>query len=420
MPPRQREAPMLLVKLRTDEGQDFRVVTDRVLSFKYTDRERRADVCKLTIDNGNLENFDDPVFKKGSRLIVQWGYPGRMSPARQVIITSVKGFKRLEIEATSEAILLNTVTRVRTFENRTISQVVTDMATEAGFSGDSLHIEETTEVIDTITQSRLTDAQFIRRWASRLGFEFYVDWEGFHFHPRRLGEAPVRTFRYFTDPNEGDILDEPNVDNDVTARPGRVRARGRDALRREDIDEAADDSTDSDRDVLAPITEVLDPEDGSTTHVGYRLGSEEVVPVAAPGGSTEARTRARARFRRAQQVAVRMTLPVIGDPQLYAKTVIQIEGMGIRLSIRYWVSEVEHDLSPGGYRCNLKLVSDGHGGHATTSSRARGLELLEQNRPEPTASGVPNEGDAPEEEGADSEAPLREVVDPETGRSTFR
>jgi len=417
--PRPREAPMLLVKLRTDEGQDFRVVTDRVLEFRYTDRERKADVCKLVVDNADLSNFDDPVFKKGSRLIVAWGYPGRMSPERQVVITSVKGFRRLEIEANAESVLLNTVVRNRTFQNQTVSQVIRGLASDAGFTGSSAIIEDTAEVIDTITQSRLTDAQFIRRWASRLGFEFYVDHEGFHFHPRRLGEAPVRTFRYFTDPGQGDILDEPTIDNDVTARPGRVRARGRDPLRREDIDETADDESDTDRDVLAPILEILDPEDGSSVHVGNRLASEDVVPVSSDTAA-DARTRARARFRRVQQVAVKMSLPVIGDPQLFAKTVVQIEGMGVRLSVRYWVTEVEHDLSPGGYRCTLKLVSDGHGGHSTTSRRVRGLELLESNRSEPAASGTQNTGDGPDEPGAGEDAPLREILDSETGRSIFR
>lgn len=417
--PQRREAPMLLVKLRTDEGQDFRVVTDRVLEFRYTDRERKADVCKLVVDNADLSNFDDPVFKKGSRLIVAWGYPGRMSPERQVVITSVKGFKRLEIEANAESVLLNTVVRNRTFQNQTVSQVIRGIASEAGYSGTSAIIEDTTEVIDTITQSRLTDAQFVRRWASRLGFEFYVDFEGFHFHPRRLGNAPVRTFRYFTDPGQGDILDEPTIDNDVTARPGRVRARGRDPLRREDIDETADDSTDTDRDVLAPLREILDLEDGSGVLTEGRLGSEDVVPVSSPDAA-DARTRARARFRRVQQVAVKMNLPVIGDPQLFAKTVVQIEGMGVRLSVRYWVTEVEHDLSPGGYRCTLKLVSDGHGGHSTESRLARGMELLEVNRPRPTASGNPNTQEGPESGEREDDAPLREIHDLETGTSIFR
>lgn len=417
MPRPKRDAPMLLVKLRTDEGQDFRVVTDRVLKFKYTDRERAMDKCVLTVKNGQLENFDDPIFKKGSRLIVQWGYPGRMAPARTVIITSVKGFRELAIEANAESCLLNTEERARSFQNQTMSQIVRSIAQENGFV-DNLLIEETTEVLDHVSQARETDAQFMARHARRLGFEFYVDWEGFHFHARRLGEDPVREFVWFTDPNEGDILDEPSIENDVTARPGRVRARGRDALRREDIDEVADDSTDTDRDTLAPITEILNPEDGSTTHVGYRLGNEVIVPVATQGGAAEARRRARAEFRRVQQVAVKMTLPVVGDPQLFAKTVISITGMGIRLSIRYWVQEVEHDLSPSGYKCSLKLVSDGHGGHATTSSRVQGLELLEMNRPEPTPTSTPNEGEAPEETNTGDE--LREVVDPETGRSTFR
>ena len=377
MPVRDRSAPMLLVKLRVaDRGSEFRVVTDKVLSFKYTDRERKADLCKLTIDNSDLSNFDDPVWRKGGILIVSWGYPAAMSPAREVVITAVKGFRTLDVEAEARSVELNRVVRTRSFENVTVADVARTIASDAGFGPDQQQVDDTGEVLPVVTQARLTDAQFLRRWASRLGFEFFVDFDGLHFHPRRLGERPVRVIRYFTDPGLGDVLEDPSVENDVTARPGRVRVRGRDPMTRQDIDVQADNDTDADRDTLAPVIDIIDPETGNARTVERRLGSEDVVPTA-DATSTQATARARARFRRAQQVAVKMRVPIVGDPLLFAKTVVQVEGMGRRLSIRYYVEEVEHDLSPSGYTCNLRLVSDGHGGHSTESRRAQGLSLLE-------------------------------------------
>lgn len=409
---------MLLVKLRTAEGQDFRVVTDRVLEFSFQDRERGADRCKITVDNSDLLNFDDPLWKKGAKLVVQWGYPGRMTPARSVVITSVKGFKRLSIEANAESVLMNRIPKTRVFRHLTISQIVTQIAAEYGWTGTQVTIDDTTDVRDTISQARLTDAQFLRRWASRLGFEFYIDHDGFHFHARRLEQAPHRTFRWFDDPGAGDILDEPMIENDITARPGRIRARGRDPLRREDIDEAADNSSDSNRDVLAPIMEILDPEDGSTTAPQATVASEAVVPVAG-STATEARTRARARFRRVQQVAVKMSLPVVGDPLLFSKSIVKLEGMGRRLSVLYWVTEVNHKLGSDGYVCTLKLVSDGHGGHDTSSNAAHGMDLMEATRPQPAASGNQNNQDSPNAGEREDNEPLHEVLNPEDGTSTF-
>lgn len=374
--PTDRIAPTLFVKIRSNTGEEFRVITDQVLSFKYQDRERKADLAKLTVNNHDLSNFDDPVWRKGAHLIIAWGYPGAMSPAREVCITGVKGFKELQIEAVATSVVMNQVQKCRVFEGKTVSQAVREIASENGFGSAVQHIEDTQEVRETISQSRLTDAQFIRRWAGRIGFEFYVDFDGFHFHARRLGARPIRVFHYHTDPGRGDILREPSIENDLTARPGRSRVTGRDPLNRADINEAADNNTDTDRPVLTEIVEIIDPGTGNANTVEQPLASEEVTPTA-DATPEAAQTRARARFRRVQQVAIKMKFPVIGDATLFAKSVVQIRGMGQRLSIRYYLEEVEHDLSKSGYTCNLKMVSDGHGGHSTESRRAVGLGAIE-------------------------------------------
>lgn len=385
MPIRDRSAPLLLVKLETTDGE-FRVVTDEVLSFKYTDKENSADVLKLTVDNGDLSQFDDPVWRKGGKLRVSWGYPGGMAPERTVVITSVKGFRELQIEANALSVLMNREVRSRCFENLTITAIVRQIAEENGFGSDRQIIDEIPDTHEVVTQARLTDAQFIRRWASRVGCVFFVDFDGLHFHERRMGEPPVRTLIYHEDSGQGDFLADPVIDNDLTARPGRVRVRGRDPLTREDIDQSADNDSDGDRPTAAPIIEMVNVGSGPRTSLRRRpatveenLASEDVVPTA-DATSTAARRRARGRFRRAQQVAVKMSAPVVGDPLLLAKTVVQVQGMGQRLSIRYYLKEVEHDLATNGYECKLKMVSDGHGGHSTRSTRARGLELVQAGR----------------------------------------
>lgn len=373
---RDRSAPLLFVKLRASEGEEFRVVSDQILGFKYTDSERKADLCRLQVDNSDLSNFDDPVWRKGGILVVQWGYPGKMAPARECVITTVKGFRTLEVEASARSVEMNRIVRSRSFEGLRVSDVARLIADDAGFDTDAQHVDSSDPTVPILTQARMTDAQFLRRWASRLGWEFYVDFDGFHFHARRLGERPVRVLHYYTDPGAGDFLEDPQIENDITARPGRVRVRGRDPVERRDIDESADNESDSDRDVLAPLIELIDPETGNARTVERRVASEDVVPTA-DATPEEARQRARGRFRRAQQTAVKMRAPIVGDPHIFAKSVVQVEGMGRRLSIRYYIQEVDHDLSTNGYVCHLRMVSDGHGGHSTTSQRATGLSLLE-------------------------------------------
>jgi len=379
MPVLDRSAPLLLVKLQATKADEFRVVTDDVLTFQYVDAERKADKATLTVRNEDLSQFDDPVWRKGSRLIFQWGYPAAMSPPRVAVITSVKGFKELTIEARAESVLMNKSTRSRSFDGQRISDIARAIAKEYGYGDSQQHIDETEQVLEVVSQSNRTDAQFLRRWASRLGFEFYVDFDGFHFHERRLGSRPVRVLRYHIDQGGGDILGEPSIENDITARPGKVTVKGRDAKTRKDIDESADNDSDTGRDTLGPVLELtVDRDTGATSSKiipEERLGADTTV-ITADKDSTAAQRRAKGRFRRAQLVAVKMGVTIIGDPLMLAKSIVQIEGMGKRLSIRYYVEEVTHSFSTSGYTCSLKLVSDGHGGHSTVSTKARGFSAF--------------------------------------------
>ncbi len=367
-----RSAPTILVRLRTSRGKDLRVVSDEIKSFKYTDSDRKADKLQLTVRNDDLSNHDDPAWRKGSELVVTWGYPGQMAPARTCIITKVTGFQTLTIEARAKSVLMNRVVKTRCFEGKSISDIVRDIATENGFGTNQQHIDDSGEVIEVVSQARRTDAQFLRRWASRLGFEFYVDFDGFHFHERRLGQRPIRKIRYHTG-GVGDIIGEPRIDNDLTGRPGRSKVCSRNPETKEDICSTADNNSDKDRATLSPIIEIVDPDTGATTE-GV-LASEDVVPTADTTNDA-AKRRARGRFRRTQQVAIKMGYAMVGDPLLLGKSVVQMEGMGQRLSVRYYLTEVEHDLAASGYVCNVKQISDGHGGHSTVSKRVRGLEAL--------------------------------------------
>lgn len=423
MPVTDRSAPIFYVRVAPGTGAESTPLdlSDRVTSFRYEDKERAADRLTLTVDNSDLLLFDDPAFKPGMHLEVTWGYVGAMAPARVCVVTKISGSLSLSVEARALSVLMNTKQQTRTFTGMRVSDVARRLARDYGYETDRIDIEETPNVLATIPQSRLTDAQFLRRLAEREGFEFWIDHEGFHFHTRRVDRAPVRVLTYFIDQEGGDILDGWSIEDDITARPARTRARGRDPLERQDIDEEGSDETDRDRSTLASIRAIPDPETGAI-RVEREVGQAEIHPTSAPDAST-ARREARGRFRRTQQTAVKMRVPIIGDPDLLAKTVIEIRGMGRRLSQRYYVRDASHTIDGSGYTTELNIVSDGHGGHATESRLARGTELLEvagtQTR------GRPNDEPTPPsaEPGAPAEGAELEtyaIPDPETGAIVTR
>ena len=77
---------------------------------------------------------------------------------------------------------------------------------------------------------------------------------------------------------------------------------------------------------------------------------------------------AKNRHRKAAQTTIKISIGVLGDPALIAKTVVQIGGVGKRLSGNYYVMEATHNVDGSGYLVGLKLRSDGGNGHRTLSS----------------------------------------------------
>ncbi len=390
-----RTDPVIFVTV-VPEGQTARRVdlSEKVLSLVYEDSEHQADKLVLSVDNWDLANFDDPIWKKGNLLDVSWGYPGDMTPTRQVVIQKVTGFQVLAIEAHSTAVLMNKVARCRTFENLSRSGVVRKIAQENGYGPTRQDIEDTQHVLPIITQARLTDAQLIRRLATQEGFEFYVDVDGLHFHKRRLGQRPCRVLRWFTPPEVGEIL-AINIDNDVTAKPGAISVRGRDPIKKSDINERGSNAT-TQRDSLAPVIEIVDPETGRT-RLERRNISEDLRPTAQPT-SAAAKREADGRYRQTQHLTVELSTTVIGDPGLLAKTVVEIQGISQRLSGKYYLREARHKIDGSNYTVDLKCLRDGH-------SELGG----------PPSKGKPNRGSAADND-PDALRPV-EVVDPETGRT---
>lgn len=371
-----RGAPRWYISVDPGDGDEAIDVSDNVLSLEFEDNERKVDTLRITVDNADLSYFDNPAFQRGRVLRFSFGYESELSPVRTAIIKKQTGGRTLTIEAKSLATAMDRVPRRRRFENMTRSQVARQVAQEYGFSAQNLQIEETEEEFETITQANQTDAQFLRKLAHLQRFEFFVDFDGLHWHKRKVGQKPIRKFIYFTDPNLGSILDF-SVDNDITRKPGRVRVKGRDPLEGEDLDVAADNDSETDRDVLQPKLAaygVIDEEAMSLdVHSPYswsgllanarELAAHEVTVASNAQTEAEAKAEARGRFTKVQQTAVKMTLLIIGDPTLVAKSVIEIEGMGTRLSGKYYVKSAAHRLSrSGGYDTELKLITDGFGG----------------------------------------------------------
>lgn len=343
-----------------------------IIDWAYEDEEAKADKLTLKVDNFNLEQFDEPHWKKGGILEVQWGYPGNMSPARQCVIQSVKGFQVLAIEALDKGIVMNKDTKSRTFDQVKRSDVVRTIAKENGYDAERVHVEETAVVYDHIVQARTTDAQFMKLLAGKEGFEFFVDFDGLHWHRKKIGQKPVREFIWYTDPGRGDVLDI-DIDSDVTAKPAAVTAAGRDPLKKETFKVTGSDA-DTKRAGNAPVLEAINPRTGETHNTEIKAtGSANTIPTTEPNAAG-AKAKVDGAFRQSQITVVQLTMKVVGDPQLLAKTMVKISGIR-SLSGNYYVSSVKHNGGPT-YVCEMKCKRDGRSSAAGTAKPAESKASL--------------------------------------------
>lgn len=363
-----RNVPTILVSITPEGSPKVRVeVSERVISMQYEDLEYKADKLMLKVDNNDLANFDDPIWRKGNTLTISWGYPEAMTVPRVCQIRKVMGFRELNIEALGKEVELNVTTHTRIFENTRRSEVVRYIAEQWGFRDEALiHIQDTEVEREHIAQARMTDAQFLRRLAAKEGFEWYIDFDGFHFHERNFFQRAVRTLTYYDDPSQSEITDI-TLENDVSRRAGSVNLRTHNPTKRRTIDVDANILTEKQRAILGAVVEA--PGKTEAKVPGFKSIAHHVVGSTTELDDASAKRHASAKFRSAQQRAVKMNITLQGDPNLHAKSVISLQGVGKRLSQLYYVRGTSHVID-GAYTMSLECVSDGSGGHSTKSKLA--------------------------------------------------
>lgn len=258
---------------------------------------------------------------------------------------------------------------------------------------------------DVITQAGQTDAQLLKRLADLQGFEFFIAPDGLHWHPRRVEAKPVKELWYYTTKNVGDII-SISLEADAKAKPATVTTKGVDPLEKKAITSVASDATVA-RTTLAPTPElasgalVVDPVTGET-HTQAASDPGTAVHPTSQSTPEAAKTDAEGKFIRTQQSAIQLTLTIEGDPGLSAKTVIVINGIGKRLSGRYYITQINDNIGGSAYTQTLKVRTDGVNGKAS---------------PKTDSAGQPNTKNAPPAGDGKVELVPTLVVDPVTGET---
>jgi phage protein D len=359
-------------KLGEKDAQPFDLA-DRLISLAYEDNALILDEAVITLDNWELDLFDNPLFRLRNEIDISWGYAGDMSEPRRCVITSISGGRVLTIRANGQAVAMNNVTKSRTWKQMTVSDVVKKIAGEYGFGTDT-YVEDTKVAHEQITQARCTDARFIRHLADKEGFEFHVSRGQLHFHRAKLDQEPVKRLVWTgatrdADPNSM-FVTEPSISEELKGKVGAIAHVGIDPSSKKLVKVSASNS------------EHKDPTLGTTIEAWDRptrqnLGQREVTetehtsPTARPTESGAKRDAAAA-YHKNRKNLIRIKFTVVGDHRLTARSLVEISGIGSRLSGKWYVVKAPHRPVGGGpYLTEMECSRDAHFGYADRKRDAK-------------------------------------------------
>lgn len=382
------------------EGEE--VIRAKITQLVYIDDEKAADTLKLTFDNFDLGYFDAPFCKPGDLIKAKFGYPGNMSGQIEATVTKVKSSgPTITVEANGKEYQLNRIVRPRIWPNVKRSDVVRSIAAEYGYTTNA-EIHDTEIVYSRIIQAKLTDHQLIAELAKREGWIFFIDEAGLYFGPRPLHKAPLKTINFYLASDGGDLMGHPAIESDLFARPGAVTAKGSDPKTGKEFKVTANNDTTKGRPTVSSTVEVVDTKTGKTSRQ-TTVATE--VTVATTATTKEGAQRAvNAIYRNAQLGAVKMTLPLVGDPRYRAKAVFALANVGAQLVGKVYFAQVTHTLGPNSYVVSAKARREAF---ASAGSAAKAA-----------SKGAPNTQAAPPP-GAPKDDKLtpHEKVDPKTGKT---
>lgn len=340
-------------------GSSFLDLSDRFVSLTFDDDDSKADEMTIVVDNSDLQLSDDARVAKGQKWEVSWGYRGLMTPPVECIIRSVKGWSILTITGLAKSVKMDAETKTKTWADKSDADIALEIATANGFDAEMTHIDETKTVHPHVHQLE-SDAQFLARRAAANGFVFFVDHTGFHFHRRKLGNPPVRSYTWGFETTEsmpgGEIIGEPAFESEHTRRkPGLVKMVGHDDKTGEQFEVAASND-DTDRDSLGGSQEVANPETVESGSVQENLASMAVLYTAAKT-KEEAKEQADSYYFIRSTDRSKLSFAAVGDPRVRAKEVVAFWCRSLYMSGPYYVKKVKTTIS-GDFIQELELIRD--------------------------------------------------------------
>jgi uncharacterized protein involved in type VI secretion and phage assembly len=294
------------------------------------------DYFALHFDDPHFELFDRGTFSLGTRIEIAFRAEGDPVVVTSGEITAisvepgVSGRHELVLTGLDLTHRLARGPKSRSFQRVTDADIATRVAGEYSLEPD---VDGTGEVHDYVLQASESDYAFLRRRAARIGFDFWISEQTFHFKRTPRASASPPALRW------GQNLQRFTVRFASGERCDEVEIRGWDPLGKRTVTGRA---TEGDHGTDAPVA--MEMVAAARRSFGRVQRSAGQFPVA---DQAEADALAKSFLLRTSGGEVVLRGEAAGDPLLGAGAEVRVEQVGQRLSGKYRVTSVEHVYGAG-------------------------------------------------------------------------
>lgn len=226
------------------------------------------------------------------------------------------------------------------FKEMTISGIVEDLLKNVyANSFTKENISDTKVTYPLIKNDKESDYAFIHSLAQRVGYEFYIDKESFHFRPAKK-ESSIFTLFY----GQEILSFKPalNIEKEIS----EVRVVG--------LEFSADKKP------IEGIAELKRPDKDVSTEAGIKALLRELNAVKYEvhedvKTNEEAENRAKALLHDFSKNLFKAEIKSIGIPEIKPGITITLKGLGKRFSKDYYVEKVLHSFSDQGYETTISV-----------------------------------------------------------------
>ncbi|MEW9700882.1 phage late control D family protein [Paenibacillus sp. SI8] len=280
------------------------------------------------------------IFTLGKAIEISLGYVDKLAPVFSGYITSVvidfpeEGTPGLIVRGMDFSYLMMKGTKSRSWNNKKYSDVVNEIAKTYGAK---VHIDATTTLFPTISQSRINDYHFIQNLANLVNYDFFVVGKNLYFRKPLTNMTPVLTLEL------GKTIRNLSIDMNLAEQLTGVTVRAWDNKELKIIEgvsgtiQKLGSNAKTGKDLLASSGDFIE-------NIYTNVTSQE-----------EAKSYAEALLNRRSMKLISGSGECIGIPEIRAGRYIKLDGVGKKLSQTYYLTSVTHVLDDGGYMTRFQI-----------------------------------------------------------------